>query len=318
MNSSMYTKLFSLCFCMCFSGSSFSADTEAALDELPLDPEIVKDMQAVQNVGKEDRTGSNVSDAKTDVGDKSDVDDKSAVEKSAKPRDNEPAIAEIPAQREPAEFSAREQRFGEIKRSLQGPEGLLHLAKLETFVGEFPDHLQARLWLIRSQLLAQQQENALNSIGESEKWQDPDWQVSFWKAQVYLHHGQLGPARRAMEYALSNKSDSPEIWVQQAVLEQEAKNHSGAVQLLQIALEVDPANAIAHLNMGISLEHMSQHQAALRAYQKYLSSPNATNSTLRLKVLRKVESLARYIMEYKHDNSAAMLSLSSVAQGGDL
>ncbi|MEE9335613.1 MAG: tetratricopeptide repeat protein [Granulosicoccaceae bacterium] len=299
MNKAIYTLLVLITLSISTSSVAYFTEVEAAADKQQLDAEKVKLVQTLQKEALDSSKGR-----KTAV----DASPVSASLKLTNTRKHEPAKALVPKRRERAKLGERERRFAELKHSLRGPEGLLHLPKLEIFVKHYPDHLQARLWLIRSQLMAQQEDNALNSIGEPGSWQDPDWQVSYWKAQVYLHHGQLGSARRAMDYALSNMSGNADIWVQQAVLEQETNNHDGAVQLLKIALEVNPANAIAQLNLGFSLEHLSQYQAALKAYRKYLSNGDASNSTLRLKVLKRVELLARYNSQHKRDNSTNNLS----------
>ncbi|MBX2839808.1 MAG: tetratricopeptide repeat protein [Gammaproteobacteria bacterium] len=205
-----------------------------------------------------------------------------------------PAVAEIPEKRERTPLSVQAAKFSELKRGLQSPGGLSYLPDLQAFVKQYPEHNLARLWLVKSQIEAGHLSAAADTIGKPGQWRESDWQVGFWKARVLLLLGDSDSARMTMERALTQGSESADLWVQQAVLEQEANNHSVAVQLLRIALEVDPDHAHAQLNLGYSLEHLAKPADALKAYQQYIANSRAGFSSMRLDVLKRIELLANF------------------------
>lgn len=204
-----------------------------------------------------------------------------------------PSVARVPDTRnKPSLPSEQEARLAELKHGLSGPGGLIYLSDLQEFVENWPENSQARMWLIRALIQSGDAGAALNAIGAPGQWREPDWQVGFWKANAHLLGGELALALAESEHALNQENRSPDIWVQRAVLEQQAGNHGGAVQLLTIALKLDPDHAMAQLNLGYSLEHLSRPVDALKAYRHFITTSAQPGSALRQQVLERIQLLS--------------------------
>lgn len=208
---------------------------------------------------------------------------------------SEPGIARIPVVKAKNKVSKQALQFGELKSALQGPEGLLHLSDLKKFVVTWPEHELARMWLIRSLVKTGAIDEAMVLLGDPGKWQATDWQVGFWKANVQILAGELEFAKQEIDSTFITEPNNADIWVQRAVLEQESGNHQAAIQLLRIAVKLDPDHALANLNLGYSLEHESNVPEALTAYQNFLTSNNAKLYQLRVPVLDHIGKLAKFV-----------------------
>ncbi|MEE9322271.1 MAG: tetratricopeptide repeat protein [Granulosicoccus sp.] len=206
-----------------------------------------------------------------------------------------PAVARVPTKKIMPAASKQEQQFSKLKASLQGPEGLLHLGEIRQFVTTWPEHTLARLWLIRGLINKGAVDEAVSLLGEQGKWKESDWQVGFWKANVQILAGELELAKAEMNSAFVNESKNTDIWVQRAVLEQESGNHQVAIQLLRIAVKLNPDHALANLNLGHSLEHESLIPEALAAYQNFLTSDNSQLYHLRVPVLNHIGELVKFV-----------------------
>ena len=203
------------------------------------------------------------------------------------------AVGKVPAKQIIPKSSEQELRFTELKSNLQGPGGLIYLSDLKEFVYTWPEHTLARLWLIRSLVQTGDVDEAVTLLGDRGIWVESDWQVGFWKANVHILAGELEIARSGIDWTSMTQSKNADVWVQQAVLEQESGNHGGAIQLLRIAIKLNPEHALAYLNLGYSLEHSSLPSEALIAYQNFLTSDTTHLYHLRKPVMEHIGSLAR-------------------------
>ncbi|MCK5922015.1 MAG: hypothetical protein KAG66_13815 [Methylococcales bacterium] len=215
--------------------------------------------------------------------------------KSGKSKRSAPAVARVPTEKHKTAASKQEQQFSKLKAGLQGPEGLLHLGELRQFVTTWPENTLARIWLIKGLIQKGAINEAVTLLGEPGQWIESDWQVGFWKANVQILAGELELAKAEMNSAFSNESKNTDIWVQHAVLEQESGNHQVAIQLLRIAVKLNPDHALANLNLGHSLEHESMLAEAVVAYQDFLTSDNAQLHHLRVPVLNHIGTLAKFV-----------------------
>ena len=218
-------------------------------------------------------------------------------------------VAEIPTKQRPAKTTRQEFKFSQLKAKLQGPEGLLHLRALKDFVAKWPEHTLARLWLVKGLVKTGDVEAAMTLIGEPGKWTEADWQVGFWKSNVLILAGEYELARSTIESTARTESKNTDLWVQQAVLEQESGNHLGAIQLLRIAVKLNPDHALAQLNLGYSLEHEALQSQALVAYQNFLISDNSALTHLRVPVMNRIGLLAKIV------NSQKTTRIDSIAAG---
>ncbi|MEM7077050.1 MAG: hypothetical protein AAF513_00350 [Pseudomonadota bacterium] len=170
-------------------------------------------------------------------------------------------------------------------------------AELTAFVARHPQHRTARLELVRMLVLG---DDLINAGLKLEPLLDhylrdthPDWQPWFWAGTLELMHGNVSAARAHLEVALTKTSSQASIWLQLAVLEQQAENCAGALQYLQIARRLDPALPGIALNEGYCLERLGEPHRALGAYQEHLANPaGEPRAGVRMQVVKHVAELA--------------------------
>ncbi len=183
---------------------------------------------------------------------------------------------------------------GQVQAS-EYPQQVLPL--LDAFVDQYPQHRDARLLLARQYMLAQQLESVLTVLTPLltpiHRKSHPDWQPWFWAGSAHLALANTEQARDLLEVAVSKDSSRVDIWVQLSVLEQETDNHAGALQYLDIALQLDQNHADIYLNRAYSLEHLGDFSNALKSYQQYLVARSPSVNSVKPTVLRRVTKLAQ-------------------------
>jgi len=113
------------------------------------------------------------------------------------------------------------------------------------------------------------------------------WEVPFWLGTAYLLDGQLENAELMLDDALSRQSEVAEVWVQRAVVAQERDQPQVALQLLEVAAQVDSSYALTYLNVGIAYESLGDGQNARGAYGRFLKLSAAGSNTSRVRRLRR-------------------------------
>ena len=214
--------------------------------------------------------------------------------RSSEPRADEQAVAEIPAK---VEQNLHPQAFQNIRAQL----AQMSVADGQTLVARFledqPTHREARITLARLQVLDNDPAAALLTldtlVASVAAKNHSDWQPWFWAGTAYLALGEIESARRMLDVAVSKEGQVVEIWVQLAVLEQELDNHAAALQYIGIAEQIDAQAAQVHLNRAYSLERLGEFDAALSAYQQFMSSRMSPGAeALRPSVMRRMALLA--------------------------
>lgn len=202
------------------------------------------------------------------------------------------SAAQVPKGSGHVDASGMERRFERILDGLRTGSDPTTASELTEFVERWPQHALAHYHLARVLISDGDYEEAIRRLAPFKSRTLDDWQPWFWSATANLGLGRLDAARTDLEGALSRGSDVSEIWVQEAVLEQELGNHAGAIQLLQVALSKAPADAQIHLNLAYSFEHLGEFGRALSAYQNYLTSSVSSQRSLRARVLRRISVLS--------------------------
>ena len=135
---------------------------------------------------------------------------------------------------------------------------------------------------------------AITSLESIERNTD-SWELSFLLGTAYLLVGQLDDASNALDYALGLNARVAEIWVQRAAVEQERENAQAALQLLQVALQINPNCAEIYLNAAYAYEHLEKTNAARAAYGQYLklSAKGKQNGRLRRQVLSRISQIGK-------------------------
>lgn len=202
-----------------------------------------------------------------------------------------PSTALVPKDSGHVDSSGMERSFERILDGLRSGSDPTTRRELTDFVEQWPQHALANYHLARVLISDGDYDEALRRLEPFKSRTRDDWQPWFWSATANLGLSRLDAARADLEGALSRGSDVAEIWVQEAVLEQELGNHAGAVQLLQVALSKAPRDAQIHLNLAYSFEHLGQFDRALSAYQNYLTSSVNAPRSMRGRVLRRISAL---------------------------
>ncbi len=215
-------------------------------------------------------------------------------------RADEPSIGRVPAGYLDA---AAEKAFKQLRDNLRATHDVaLMRNELAAYVADYPHHREARITLARLYLLSDAAATALQTLTPLltpfAKRQHPDWQPWFWAGTAYLAEGDHVRARQMLDAAVAKDSASADVWIQLAVLEQELDNHTGALQYIAIAEQLDADAGAVHLNRGYSLERLGRLEDALRAYQRFLVSDMSHSSvSLRPTVMRRIADIAAVVEE---------------------
>ncbi len=114
-----------------------------------------------------------------------------------------------------------------------------------------------------------------------------EWGVQFWLGTAYLLDGQLDNAAVVLDEALALEAERAEIWVQRAIVEQEREQPEIALQLLEVAAQVDATYPMTFLNAGVAYDSLGQSTNARGAYARFLKLSAADGGSNRLRRLRR-------------------------------
>ncbi len=217
-------------------------------------------------------------------------------------RTDEPSVGRVPAGYLDA---AAERAFKQLRDNLLATHDVVLMRnELAAYVTAHPHHREARVTLARLYILSDSPGVALQTLAPLltplAKRQHPDWQPWFWAGTAYLAEGDHARARQMLDAAVAKDSASADVWIQLAVLEQEVDNHSGALQYIAIAEQLDADAGAVHLNRGYSLERLGRLEDALSAYQRFLVSDMSHSSvSLRPTVMRRIADIAAVVEQRK-------------------
>jgi tetratricopeptide (TPR) repeat protein len=153
--------------------------------------------------------------------------------------------------------------------------------------------LDANQQQIIKSLIRKKQYSEVIALLEDSQILTGNWQANFWLGTAYLMQDQLPAARKALDSALELRGDIAEIWVQRAIVEQERDKANVALQLLNVALQINAQCEEAYLNAAYAYEQLGNIEAARAAYGYFLklSVNNPRGARLRQQVLSRIVKL---------------------------
>ncbi|MBK5188032.1 MAG: tetratricopeptide repeat protein, partial [Gemmatimonadaceae bacterium] len=105
-------------------------------------------------------------------------------------------------------------------------------------------------------------------------------------AEVHLLKKDAAAAIEIYDEILLAQTDSPKLWCERGVALHQQGQHAAAAASYRRALELDPAYAIAHNNLGVAQYHAGETEAAVDSFRAALSSqPNFVKAWLNLALL---------------------------------
>lgn len=125
--------------------------------------------------------------------------------------------------------------------------------------------------------------NGLESLDDDSE----RWEVSFWLGTAYLLDGQLDNAALTLDDALMLETDVVDIWVQRAVVAQQRSQPEVALQLLEVAAQVDGEFSLTYLNAAVAYESLGDEHNARGAYGRFLKLSAVSGESNRMRRLRR-------------------------------
>lgn len=168
---------------------------------------------------------------------------------------NGPAVGFVPEPREQRSHHPRslsdESRLFMDALKLQSSASEAASERLKQVLAINPSHAEARLLL--GQLLTKSGEarKAIHVLTPLLDEQSPNWQAWFWAGSAMLLSGDLSGAGQALDQALLRERQSPEIWIQRAIVAQEVGDAESAMRLLNAAARLAPDDARVMLNIAV-------------------------------------------------------------------
>ncbi|MEO6210961.1 MAG: tetratricopeptide repeat protein [Gemmatimonadaceae bacterium] len=105
-------------------------------------------------------------------------------------------------------------------------------------------------------------------------------------AEVHLLKKDASVAIELYDQILLAQKDSPKLWCERGVALHQQGQHAAAASSYRRALQIDPAYAIAHNNLGVAQYHAGETEAAVDSFRAALSSqPNFVKAWLNLALL---------------------------------
>ena len=105
-------------------------------------------------------------------------------------------------------------------------------------------------------------------------------------AEVHLLKKDASVAIELYDQILLAQKDSPKLWCERGVALHQQGQHAAAAASYRRALELDPAYAIAHNNLGVAQYHAGETEGAVDSFRAALSSqPNFVKAWLNLALL---------------------------------
>ena len=105
-------------------------------------------------------------------------------------------------------------------------------------------------------------------------------------AEVHLLKQEISVAIELYDQILLAQDNSPKLWCERGVAIHQQGQHAAAAASYRRALELDPAYAIAHNNLGVAQYHAGETEAAVDSFRAALSSqPSFVKAWLNLALL---------------------------------
>jgi len=178
--------------------------------------------------------------------------------------------------------------FNSAKRALQQGNRAKALQHLSALLRKQPGHRSARL-MYGTELVKDAQYAEASLILPELLNDSMDWHAWYWMGTASLMLGNLKDAENYLSEALARNGEIAALWVQRAIIEQESNNHHTALQLLNIAKDLDPDMPEISLNIAYSADALGNRNLANHAYGKFLVQ--TSKSPKHIRVRQKVLSL---------------------------
>jgi len=207
---------------------------------------------------------------------------------------HQPSFARIPTNMhsQVKKTSAMNRAFAKIKQMIGHGEQFVARRMLEEFVSSWPANTEGRLLLAKLDILQGNLQQAQVVLAPLMTDKSSGWQAWFWSATAKLKEGLVEQARRDLKQAAARDASVPDIWIQQAVVEQKSGNYVGAVQLLQVARQLAPGNPGIHLNLAFSNEQLGAYSSAVQNYQRFMqTSKDSELKHYQQSVVRRISEL---------------------------
>ena len=188
-------------------------------------------------------------------------DHKAAAERFAHMRKDGKLSASSDLDREVPRILKREQA-GDVHGALQAARAAL---------ARLPNHQNLRQITARLQVANGDYGSALLTLAPLLEIDRDNWLPFYWAGVAELLQGNLDYARAYLARACQLDADKPEPWIARAVVEQEAGNYGGSLQLYLVARQRSPARAEI-------LSGMAYSQAMLEQGKGARVPPNVSNS----------------------------------------
>ncbi|MCP5145792.1 MAG: tetratricopeptide repeat protein [Gammaproteobacteria bacterium] len=99
-----------------------------------------------------------------------------------------------------------------------------------------------------------------------------NWESWYWLGTARMLQNNPKGAESALDQALNLNGEVPELWVHRSLLEQERGDYVTALQLLAIALELEPNHPQALLNVAYCNDALGNWALAQSTYRRFLAS----------------------------------------------
>ena len=158
-----------------------------------------------------------------------------------------------------------------ILRREQGGDAVGALRAARAALGEMPHHRNLRQITARLQIATNDFPGALLTLAPLLEIDEDQWLPFYWAGVAELMQQHLDNARRYLTRASQLDADHAETWIARAVVEQEAGNFAGALQLFAVARQRSPASP--EIETGIAYS-----EAMLRPAPAVLEAPRGATA----------------------------------------
>ncbi len=160
--------------------------------------------------------------------------------------------------------------FSRAKQALAQGHRDLAVADLAKLLIAEPKNGKARL--MYGKLLVQEGKyaEAVFVLAELLDANGRDWRPWYWAGTANLMLGRLADATEDLSRAVALDGNNAVLWVQRAIVEQEKEHHQTALQLLEIARQIDPNLPEVELNIAYSSDALGLRKMADKAFGHFL------------------------------------------------
>lgn len=99
-----------------------------------------------------------------------------------------------------------------------------------------------------------------------------DWRPWFWTGTALLLQKDFINASLHIDEALSREGENAAIWVQRALIEQARGNNQSAINILEVANNIEQNRSDVLLNLAYNYEQIQERKKAKQLYRQFLSS----------------------------------------------